>query len=348
MCRKTFVPSPSRPGMRFGMPMPRLTISPGRSSCAARAAIVVLTSPRHRESTSSSTYRCGVWIDSGSSSPTGTISPTSAIVTRAAVAINGLKLRAVRRYQRLPSSSPRAAYTSATSAWIGRLEHVRDAVDDVLLLALGKQRAGADRREEAGDAGSGRADGLGERPLRHERRLDLAGVHRRDGLRVRGEVRRDATLDPSLAQQLPEPTTRLADVVRDDRQLVGVGAVDEGVDERERRADEPEPPTITVSPERIADTASSGSTGPFAIDIPHVPFVADQAESLQRLYAKAGLRHRSRRLAGRCTAGVVYMRHVLATRSPSRWGVTTARPTLSAVRRQRSRGRWQADGRRES
>jgi hypothetical protein len=31
-----------------------------------------------------------------------------------------------------------------------------------------------------------------------------------------------------------------------------------------------------VSPERIADTASSGSPGPLAIAIPHVPFIAER------------------------------------------------------------------------
>src|SRR5262249_22470641 len=66
-----------------------------------------------------STYRCGVTIDSGSRPPAATISPASAIVSVAAVAISGLKLRAVLRYQRFPSSSAFAAYTRATSARIG-------------------------------------------------------------------------------------------------------------------------------------------------------------------------------------------------------------------------------------
>ena len=39
----------------------------------------------------------GVTIDSGSSAPVSTISSTSAIVVRPAVAIIGLKLRVVRR-----------------------------------------------------------------------------------------------------------------------------------------------------------------------------------------------------------------------------------------------------------
>ena len=50
-----------------------------------------------------------MWIDSGSSAPAATISPASAIVVVAAVAISGLKFRAVRRYQRLPRVSALAA-----------------------------------------------------------------------------------------------------------------------------------------------------------------------------------------------------------------------------------------------
>jgi len=64
-------------------------------------------------------------------------------------------------------------------------------------------------------------DRLCERALRDERRLDLAGVDRGDGLGIRREVRGDAALDPALAQQLPESAPRLADAVRDDRQLAG-------------------------------------------------------------------------------------------------------------------------------
>ena len=39
---------------------------------------------------------------------------------RAAAAIIGLKLRAVRRYTRLPARSPRHAFTTAKSAWRAR------------------------------------------------------------------------------------------------------------------------------------------------------------------------------------------------------------------------------------
>ena len=89
--------------------MPRLTTSPGRSSRAARAAIArfgsPLTAPLHEHVDVEVRRHDGLRLEP----PTGTISPASAIVTVAAVAISGLKLRAVRRYQRLPSASARAA-----------------------------------------------------------------------------------------------------------------------------------------------------------------------------------------------------------------------------------------------
>src|SRR5437764_15391812 len=63
------------------------------------------------------TTRCtkipGVTIASGSSSPSGTISLTCAMVTLAAMAMMGPKLRAVLRYTRLPQRSPRCALISA-------------------------------------------------------------------------------------------------------------------------------------------------------------------------------------------------------------------------------------------
>ncbi len=116
------------------------------------------------------------------------------------------------------------------------LEHVRDAVDDALLLPLREERARANRCEEARDPGPGGADRLGERSLRDEGRLDLARIDGSHCLRVRREVGGDAALDPSLAEELPEPAAGLADVVRDDRQLIDIGALHEGVDERERCA----------------------------------------------------------------------------------------------------------------
>ena len=83
-------------------------------------------------------------------------------------------------------------------------------------------------------------DRLRERALRDERRLDLAGVDRRDRLGVRREVRGDAAADPALAQELAEAAAGLADVVRDDGEVARVRLLDERVDQRQRRADQPE------------------------------------------------------------------------------------------------------------
>src|SRR3954465_15203570 len=57
----------------------------------------------------------GVWMWSGSISPAGTRCSTSTTVIFAAVAIIGLKLRAVLRYTRLPAVSPFQAWTMARS-----------------------------------------------------------------------------------------------------------------------------------------------------------------------------------------------------------------------------------------
>src|ERR1700709_1403665 len=57
-----------------------------------------------------------VWMWSGSISPAGTRCSTSATVNFAAVAIIGLKLRAVLRYTRLPAVSPFQAWTMARAA----------------------------------------------------------------------------------------------------------------------------------------------------------------------------------------------------------------------------------------
>ena len=49
-----------------------------------------------------------------------------------------------------------------------------------------------------------------------------------------------AAADPALPQELAEPAAGLADVVRDDGQVGRVRLLDERVDQRQGRADEPE------------------------------------------------------------------------------------------------------------
>src|SRR5260221_14461901 len=69
------------------------------------------------------TMRCtkmpGVTTASGSRAPSSTTSCTEAMVSLAALAMIGPKLRAALRYTRLPQRSPASALISATSAWIG-------------------------------------------------------------------------------------------------------------------------------------------------------------------------------------------------------------------------------------
>ena len=55
----------------------------------------------------------GVTTASGSSAPAGTISSTSAMVVRAAMAITGAKFRVVLRNTRLPWGSPFQALMNA-------------------------------------------------------------------------------------------------------------------------------------------------------------------------------------------------------------------------------------------
>ena len=103
---------------RVGMPMPRLTIQPSPNSIASRSHICCRVSPfarslivRHSLAAAATILLGGggiltmrwtktpaVCTSSGSIAPTGKISSsTSTIVTRAAIAMIGLKLRCERR-----------------------------------------------------------------------------------------------------------------------------------------------------------------------------------------------------------------------------------------------------------
>src|SRR5216683_5269204 len=85
-------------------------ISTPVAAAAASARLRVLRNSMRLWPVPTSTIRLtkmpGVWIWSGSISPAGTRCSTSATVIFAAVAIIGLKLRAVLRYTRLPAVSP--------------------------------------------------------------------------------------------------------------------------------------------------------------------------------------------------------------------------------------------------
>src|SRR5262245_50583706 len=72
-----------------------------------------------RPSSTQSTKMPGVTTASGSRPPTGTVAVTSTIVSVAAVAMTGPKLRVVLRNTRLPSGSARWAPIRATSPLMG-------------------------------------------------------------------------------------------------------------------------------------------------------------------------------------------------------------------------------------
>src|SRR5262245_30077826 len=76
----------------------------------------------------------------------------------------------------------------------------------------------------------------------------------------------------------------------------------------------PNPPTMTVSPERMADTASTGSIGPFAI-VTRRPFVEDPTRAYRacmQIQADDGLRIRYWTLH----RALLYTCADVATRSP--------------------------------
>ncbi len=117
----------------------------------------------------------GRWIWSASSAPVSTSSSTSTTQTLPAIAASGLKLRAVLRNIRLPALSAFQALTSATSARQRALHDVHLAVELAGLLAFGDQGAVAGLGEERRDAGAAGAQLLGQRALRGELQLQLAG-----------------------------------------------------------------------------------------------------------------------------------------------------------------------------
>src|SRR4029077_14825429 len=103
------------------------------------------------------------------------------------------------------------------------LHHVAFAVELALLLALGDLRAGAGAGEEGRDAGAAGADALGERALRIELDLELAGeILLREGL-VLPDIGRDHLLDLLGVEEEPEPDAVDAAVVRHHGQVLHAG-----------------------------------------------------------------------------------------------------------------------------
>ena len=100
------------------------------------------------------------------------------------------------------------------------LQHVGVAVELAQFLALGDDRADAGAREEGRDAGAAGAQPLGERALRRELELELAGQVLALELLVLADVARDHLLDLPRLEQLAEAEAIDAGVVGDHGQVL--------------------------------------------------------------------------------------------------------------------------------
>ena len=98
--------------------------------------------------------------------------------------------------------------------------------NELRLLALGERGAGGRARVEAGNAGAAGAQLLGERALRREVQVELAGEHLPLEFLVLADVRRDHLLHLAGLEQQPHAEIVDAGVVADDRQSLDA-AVDE-------------------------------------------------------------------------------------------------------------------------
>ena len=157
----------------------------------------------------------GVSISSGSSSPDldqlldlGDRDPPAVADHRVEVA-RGLPVDEVAEAVGLPRGHEGEVADDAA------LEDVLPPVEFAGLLPLGDDRAVAAGVKKAGDARAAGADPLGERPLRAELQLELAGQVLPLELGVLPDVGRDHLPDLSLPEEDPEAPVVHAAVVRD-------------------------------------------------------------------------------------------------------------------------------------
>ena len=100
------------------------------------------------------------------------------------------------------------------------LEDIFLAVELLDLLAFGDLRSEAGLGVETRDPGAAGAHPLGERPLRRELDLELAGEELPLELLVLADIGRDHLLDLPRSQQLAEPLIVDAGIVRGDREVL--------------------------------------------------------------------------------------------------------------------------------
>ena len=168
----------------------------------------------------------GVWMWSGSSSPAGTRCSTSATVIfaggrhhRVEVA-RGLAVDEVAGGVALPGLDDGEVGEQAA------LHHVFLAVELLHFLALGDQRADAGLGVEGRDAGAAGADALGQRALRVEFQLQLAGEELLREQLVLADIGRDHLLDLPRLQKQAQPDAVDAGIVGDDGQILDAGVAD--------------------------------------------------------------------------------------------------------------------------
>ena len=116
--------------------------------------------------------------------------------------------------------SPFQAWTIAMSANRPRLHDVGLAVELAHLLALGNQRADAGLGVEGRDAGAAGADALGERALRVELELELAGEVLLGEELVLAHVGTDHLADLARLEQAAEADAVDAGIVGDEGQVL--------------------------------------------------------------------------------------------------------------------------------
>ena len=118
----------------------------------------------------------------------------------------------------------------ARSADDPALHDVGLAVEVAVLLALGDQGADAGLGEEGRDAGAAGADALGQRALRVELDLDLAGEELARELLVLADIGADHLPDLAPVEQLAQAPAVDAAIVADDGQALDP-ALGDGVDQ---------------------------------------------------------------------------------------------------------------------
>ncbi len=166
-------------------------------------------------------------------------------------------------------------------------EHVFTTIDRAGLLAFRELGAGRGGREETTDPRPRRAHALGERALRHELELDLAGGvellehHRAGGARIRAD---DLAHVPGR-QQLGDIGAAGARIVGDDGELLGA-LRDQRIDQLDRNAGGAE--TADEHGCAIADAGDGGGQGGDAfVDHGERTIVDTMASDQRRRYSRS-------------------------------------------------------------